>query len=320
MTQTPCTPWDLPTLLREVPGRKWFRCPLARYTSFRIGGPADALIRLEERAALRRLQALAREHDIPLFILGGGSNLLIRDGGIRGIVALLRGGFRSYCIEPGRNEAEAESALVRVGVGCSLSQLAMRLARQGWQGLEFAYGIPGTLGGAMVMNAGTHLGDLRQVVTTACVLLADGREQRLPVEALGFRYRTSSYPAGAIVLGATMRVRRGKPEDILAVMQEAYRRRQRTQPLWLPNAGSIFKNPPGVAAARLIDALGLKGTRIGGALVSPQHANFIVNVDQATAADVEGLMSLIRRRVQRAYGITLEPEVRIVGEEEACLE
>jgi UDP-N-acetylmuramate dehydrogenase len=320
VTTSPRMLWDLPTLLREVPGRKWFRCPLRRYTSFRIGGPADALIRLEEPAALRHLQALACEHDIPLLMLGGGSNLLVRDNGIRGIVVLLRGGFCSYRIESGQDQASAESALVRAGVGCPLSQLAMRLGRQGWQGMEFAYGIPGTLGGAMVMNAGTHLGDLRQVMTAACVLLADGQEQRLSVEALGLRYRTSSYPPGAIILGATIRLQRGEPEDILAVMQAAYRRRHRTQPLWLPNAGSIFKNPPGVAAARLIDALGLKGSQIGGAMVSPQHANFIVNVDRATAADVERLMALIRRRVQKAYGITLEPEVRIVGEEKACLE
>ena len=191
----------------------------------------------------------------------------------------------------------------------------MQLARQGWSGLEFAYGIPGTLGGGMVMNAGTHLGDLSQVIVAARLLLPDGQEREFPVAALGLRYRTSSYPPGAIILGGTMRVRRGDPEEMTTTMRVSYERRQRTQPLWLPNAGSIFKNPPGTAAARVIEALGLKGTRIGGAMVSPLHANFIVNVDHATATDVEALIALIRERVQRACGLALEPEVRVVGEE-----
>jgi UDP-N-acetylmuramate dehydrogenase len=199
-------------------------------------------------------------------------------------------------------------------VGYPLSRLAMQLARQGWSGLEFAYGIPGTLGGAMVMNAGTYLGELRQVLVRADMLLADGCETELPVEALGLRYRGSSYPVGAILLGASLHVQQGERTTIEATMRESYRRRQQTQPLWLPNAGSIFKNPPGVPAARLIDALGLKGTRIGGAEISQVHANFIVNVDRATAAHVEALIALIRARVQHAEGIELELEVRIVGE------
>jgi UDP-N-acetylmuramate dehydrogenase len=206
-------------------------------------------------------------------------------------------------------------ALVHAGVGYPLSRLAVHLARRGWSGLEFAYGIPGTLGGAMVMNAGTYLGDLRQVMVAACMLLANGREHELPVDALGLRYRGSSYPAQAILLGATMRVHQDERAAIEATMRTSYARRRQTQPLWLPNAGSIFKNPPGMAAARLIDDLGLKGTRIGGAMLSPVHANFIVNIDHATAVDVEALITLIRERVQQAYDIELELEVHIVGEE-----
>jgi UDP-N-acetylmuramate dehydrogenase len=307
--------WDLPAILCQVPGPKRFHYPLAKYTSFRIGGPADALVQIGEIEALKQVQALARCHNIPLFILGGGSNLLIRDGGIRGIVVMLRGAFRTYQMAPCSTLPGLKAACVHTGVGYPLSRLAMQLARQGWSGLEFAYGIPGTLGGAMVMNAGTHLGDLRQVMIGARVLLADGRECELPVEALGLRYRGSSYPVGAIVLQGSMRVQRGEPVTITAVMHEAYRRRQQTQPLWLPNAGSIFKNPPGMAAARLIDALGLKGTRRGGAMISPVHANFMVNVGQATAADVEALIALTRERVQQACDIALDLEVRIVGEE-----
>ncbi len=305
--------WDLPTLLQPVGGRKQFDQPLNRYSSFRIGGPADVLVLVEDIENLKILQAIALEHDIPLFILGGGSNLLIRDGGIRGIVIAMRGTFRTYDVVPCVHEPA--HAAVHAGVGCSLSRLAMQLARQSWSGLEFAYGIPGTLGGAMIMNAGTHLGDLGQALISAQVLLASGQVEDIPGQALGLRYRGSSYPAQSIVLGATLGVRQGDRDTIESTMRESNERRQRTQPLWLPNAGSIFKNPPGTAAARLIDELGLKGTRIGGAMVSPVHANFLVNVDHAKAADVEALMRLIRTRVYEAYGIKLEPEVHIVGEE-----
>lgn len=305
--------WDLPTLLQSVGGRKRFGQPLARYSSFRIGGPADVLVLVEDLEDIKALQTIALEHDIPLFILGGGTNLLIRDGGIRGIVVAMRGTFRTYRVVPW-DDAPA-TADVHAGVGCSLSRLAMQLAQQSWSGLEFAYGIPGTLGGAMIMNAGTHLGDLSQTLISARVLLASGEVETIPSQALGLRYRGSSYPAQSIVLGAMLRVQQGDRDTIEATMRESNQRRQRTQPLWLPNAGSIFKNPPGIAAARLIDELGLKGTRIGGAMISPVHANFLVNVDRAKAADVEALMRLIRTRVYEAYGIELELEVRIVGEE-----
>ena len=307
------TAWDLPTLLQPVPARKRFGIPLARYTSFRIGGPADALVQVDTVEGLQQVCALATEHAIPLFILGGGSNLLIRDGGIRGIVLTMRGTFRAHQIQP--CPSTPEKALVYAGAGCPFSRLAMQLAQQGWSGLEFAYGIPGTLGGAMVMNAGTYLGDVRQVLVAARMLLRDGHVCELPVQELGLRYRGSSYPEGAMLVQATLRLQQGERETMVATMRKSHKRRQSTQPLWLPNAGSIFKNPPETAAARLIDELGLKGTRIGGAMISPVHANFVVNVEHATAADVEELVALMQARVQAAYGITLEPEMRFVGEE-----
>jgi UDP-N-acetylmuramate dehydrogenase len=288
---------------------------LAHYTSFRIGGPADALVQVEHVEAMQQVQAVARAYHIPLFILGGGSNLLIRDGGIRGIVVLMRGVFRTYRVELCTTPSAPAVAYVHAGVGYSLSRLALQVARQGWSGLEFAYGIPGTLGGAMVMNAGTYLGDLSHVLVSARMLLDNGQEQELPASALGLRYRASAYPAGAVLLEATMRVQQGERRAIETAMHESYKRRQQTQPLTLPNAGSIFKNPPGMAAGRLIEALGLKGTRIGGAVVSPVHANFIVNVEHATAADVEALMAVVQERVRQAHGITLEPEVHVIGEE-----
>ncbi len=315
MAPSRSTLWDLPTLLRDVPGRKDFARPLAPFTSLRIGGPADALVRLETLDALQHLRAIAGEHAMPLFILGGGSNLLIRDGGIRGIVVLLRGAFRSYAVEPCSRATTPVLAHVHVGVGYPLSRLALQLARQGWSGLEFAYGIPGTLGGAMVMNAGTHLGDMSRVLVTARMLLSHGQVQELQANALGLRYRGSSYPPGTVLLGATLRLQQAQQAQIEALMHESYARRQRTQPLSQPNAGSIFKNPPGTAAGRLIEALGLKGTRIGGAMISPLHANFIVNVGHATAADVVALIAHVQERVQAVYDVVLEPEVHIVGEE-----
>ena len=315
MAPSRSTLWDLPTLLRDVPGRKDFARPLAPFTSLRIGGPADALVRLETLDALQHLRAIAGEHAIPLFILGGGSNLLIRDGGIRGIVVLLRGAFRSYAVEPCSRATTPVLAHVHVGVGYPLSRLALQLARQGWSGLEFAYGIPGTLGGAMVMNAGTHLGDMSRVLVTARMLLSHGQVQELPASALGLRYRGSSYPPGTVLLGATLRLQQAQQAQIEALMHESYARRQRTQPLSQPNAGSIFKNPPGTAAGRLIEALELKGSRIGGAMISPLHANFIVNVGHATAADVVALIAHVQERVQAVYDVVLEPEVHIVGEE-----
>src|SRR3989442_7055473 len=315
MVQQHATPWDLPTLLRNVPGRKDFGRPLAPFTSIRIGGPADTLVRIETVNALRCLQAVARQHAIPLFILGGGSNLLIRDGGIRGIVVLLRGAFRSYSVEAWPPATAPVLAHVHVGVGYPLSRLALQLARQGWSGLEFAYGIPGTLGGAMVMNAGTHLGDMSRVLVTARMLLSHGQVQELPASALGLRYRGSSYPPDTVLLGATLRLQQREQEQIEAMMHGSYARRQRTQPLSQPNAGSIFKNPPGMAAGRLLEGLWVKGRRIGEAMVSLVHANFIVNVGRATAADVEALMAHMQERVRATYNVVLEPEVHIVGEE-----
>ena len=303
--------WNLPELLRHIPARKAFGCPLAPYTSLRIGGPVDALVQTDNLDVLRQVLAVANRHEIPLSVLGGGSNMLIRDGGIRGIVLLLRGAFRNYWLQP---SADGETADVQVGAGYSLSRLAMQVGKRGWSGLEFAYGIPGTLGGAMVMNAGTSLGDMSGTLLTTRMLCRNGKVCELPASAVGLRYRASSYPPGAILLEATLRLQRGAAPVINSTMRGSYKRRRHTQPLTLPSAGSTFINPRGRAAGYLIERLGLKGTRIGGAQVSPVHANFITNVARATATDVETLMAYIRDRVQETYDISLTREVRIVGE------
>ncbi len=303
--------WNLPELLRAIPVHKAFGRPLAPYTSLRIGGPVDALVQVDNLEALRQVLDVANRHEIPLSVLGGGSNILIRDGGVRGIMLSLRGAFRSCWLQP---NADGETADVKVGAGYSLSRLAMQVGRLGWSGLEFSYGIPGTLGGAMVMNAGTSLGDMSGTLVATRMLCRDGEIYELPVSAAGLRYRASSYPPGAVLLEATLRFQRGDASAISSTMRGGYRRRRQTQPLTLPSAGSTFTNPHGRAAGYLIERLGLKGTRIGGAQVSSVHANFITNVARATAADVETLIAHIRHRVQEAYGISLTREVRIVGE------
>ena len=303
--------WNLPELLRDIPARMDFGRPLAPYTSLRVGGPVDALVQIDNLDVLRQVLAIAIRHEIPLSVLGGGPNIMIRDAGIRGIMLLMRGSFRSYGLQP---NADGEAAVLKVGAGYPLSRLAMQVGRRGWSGLEFAYGIPGTIGGAMVMNAGTSLGDMSGTLVAARMLCRDGNVYNLPANALGLRYRASSYPPGAILLEATLRLQRGDAPVINSTMRGAYKRRRQTQPLTLPSAGSTFTNPRGRAAGHLIERLGLKGTRIGGAQVSPVHANFITNVARATAADVETLIAYIRDRVQEAYGLSLIREVRIVGE------
>ena len=311
MGSSQASKWNLPELLRDIPAHKTFDCPLTPYTSLRIGGPVDALVQVDDLEVLRRLLDVVNRHEIPLSVLGGGSNILIRDGGIRGIMLLMRGAFRSYRLQP---NADGETADLKAGAGYSLSRLAMQVGRRGWKGLEFAYGIPGTIGGAMVMNAGTSLGDMSGILVAARMLCRDGKVCELPASAVKLRYRASSYPPGAILLEATLRLQRGNASVINSTMRGSYRRRRQTQPLTLPSAGSTFTNPHGRAAGYLIERLGLKGTRIGGAQVSPVHANFITNVAHATAADVETLISYIRDRVQETHDVSLTREVHIVGE------
>jgi UDP-N-acetylmuramate dehydrogenase len=303
--------WNLRELLRDIPARKVFGKSLAPYTSLRIGGPVDALVQVDDLDVLKRVLAVVNRHEIPLSVLGGGSNVLIRDCGVRGILLLMRGAFRSCRLQP---HADGKTADLKVGAGYPLSRLAMQVGRSGWSGLEFAYGIPGTVGGAMVMNSGTGLGDVSDTLLSARVLCRNGELRDMPVSAAGLGYRSSAFPQGAVLLEATLRLQRGNAPVINSTMRGAYGRRRQTQPLALPSAGSTFTNPEGRAAGQLIERLGLKGTRFGGAQISPLHANFITNIARATAADVETLIGYVRDRVKEAYGISLTREVRILGE------
>ncbi len=286
-----------------------FAVPLTRYTSFRVGGPAEVFAEPDTLTELQTLVALLHQEPVPYFLLGGGTNILISDKGIRGVVIKLGEGF-NYS----RWEEERDTAHVGVGAGRSLGRFVREAVGKGYGGVEFAEGIPGSAGGGLLMNAGAFGGELSRVVEAISGVCADGTPVRLPGDRLGFAYRRTALSPGLIVAEIEFRLQRVRQEALLAAMLEAQRKRQQTQPHGYPNAGSIFKNPPGAYAGRLIETAGLKGLTRGGAQVSERHANFIVNTGTARAAEVRQLMGQIQQTVWEKDQVWLEPEVRLVGE------
>lgn len=292
---------DLQRLFPNAKGRE----PLSRHTTWGIGGPADYYVEVENRDALDRLVTWAGDHGIPLWPIGQGSNLLVGDRGIRGIVTRLRGDFETFRFEDG--------ARVNAGAGVLLPQLSRACAERGLSGAEPFAGIPGTLGGGLMTNAGTPEGDLGSLVEEVLTLDAEGRERLLSGKDLRFGYRRSNL-TDHWVLSARLKLRPGDRNDILASVEKQRMRRAERQPLGTKNCGSVFKNPPGDHAARLIEAAGLKGTRVGDARISPKHANFIENVGHASAADVHALLALVQKTVREKSGVDLELEVWPVGD------
>lgn len=278
---------------------------LARHTTMRTGGPADLFAVAHNAFELRGLIRFARARSLPFLVLGRGSNLVVADAGVRGLVIQARAeGSR---IEGDRYRAEA---------GVPMARGATETQRAGLTGLEFGLAIPGTVGGAVWANAGAHGSEMAAVLESATVLLADGSEVVLPAAELGFSYRHSRFKDAPdeIILAAVFRLTPADPDTIKARLDEIRRWRREHQPLGIPSAGSMFRNPPGDSAGRLIDALGLKGHRVGGAVVSEKHANFIVNDAHGTAADVRRVMEQVRAEVGARHGIELELEVRFVGD------
>jgi len=281
--------------------------PLRKHTTFRIGGPADAYLEVREPLALTRLLRFAKKRRVPAFALGWGSKLLVRDGGLRGIVFRLRGDFEDIRALSGRR--------VYAGAGVRLQRLVMWCAERDLAGAEPLVGVPGTVGGALVMNAGTSEGTIGDLVRSVHVLDARTFEPRvLPRSRLRFRYRGSSL-SKRFLLGGTLELNAGNKGDIIDRVDGLQRRRLQTQPVHSYNVGSVFKNPPGFAAARLIQEAGLKGRVVGGARVSPKHANFIENTGRAKAGDVLQLVEIIRGAVRVRTGLDLELEMQVVGEE-----
>jgi UDP-N-acetylmuramate dehydrogenase len=291
-------------LAAVVGGRVRWAEPLARHTSFRIGGPADVLV---EPASAEALAAVVREATaagLPLTVLGGGSNLLVADGGIRGVVVKLGAGFR---------RVEWAEGGVTAGAAVHVGKLARAAVDRGLSGLEFAEGIPGTVGGALFMNAGAYGSEVGAAVASVTGVTADGRLETLAGERLAFTYRRAGVPAGFLVTAVTFRLAPALPEAIARRLATVRAHRLASQPQGTANAGSIFKNPPGHTAGRLIEAAGMKGRRVGGARISERHANFIVNEGGARATDVQALMAEAQRAVWERNGVWLEPEIKLVG-------
>lgn len=281
---------------------KWNE-PLSKYTSFKIGGPADAVVWVDTREQLRAVAHVLRKYRVPLLTLGRGSNLLVSDEGFRGVALKLGTEFEQIHFEGER---------VRAGAAVPMSVLAKECAKQGLSGVEFLFGIPGSLGGGVRMNAGAHGSCFADVVVEVEVLDWEGIYRRLDRSALRFSYRDSvlgEYVAATEILFA---LRRDDPEAVEERTKALYNQRRETQPLSLPSAGCVFRNPDVGSAGRLIDELGLKGLTRGGARVSEKHANFIVSSEGATAADVLALIEEIRRRVKERTGTDLELEIKIV--------
>lgn len=278
--------------------------PLARHTTFRVGGPADVLFLPESAEELRQAMELAREAGEECLVIGNGSNLLVRDGGVRGLVIKLAGPMSGVSVE---------GTAIRAQAGASLSQVSRAALQASLTGLEFASGIPGSLGGALAMNAGAYGGELSQVVREATALL-DGEVRTLSREELAMGYRTSRLlREGGIVLSAVLDLKEGDASEIARTMDELNRRRREKQPLSFPSAGSTFKRPEGYFAGALIEQAGLKGYAIGGAQVSEKHAGFLINRGGATASDLLRLIEYVQERVYAQSGVRLETEVRICG-------
>ncbi len=294
---------DLRAAVAGLRGEVTFNAPLRDYTSFRIGGPADVLVMPADVEDVGTLVRQAREADIPIFVLGG-TNLLVRDHGIRGIVVSLAR-MKAVTEEPGH-------VLYAEG-GVGMPTLMKHATGRALSGLEWAAGIPGTVAGCVVMNAGTKLGEMQDSVKAVRVVDPAGRIHDCPASAIRFSYRRALLPRG-IVVGVWVQLKPASQGRIQAAVKEYLRYRKHTQPLTLPNAGCVFKNPGHDAAGRLIEAAGLKGARIGDAQVSDKHANFVVNLGHAKAADVIALIKKVGRAVEERTGLTLELELKIVGE------
>lgn len=280
--------------------------PMASHTTFRIGGPADYYVMPNTPEEIAAVIRLCREENYPYFILGNGSNLLVGDRGYRGVVIQLYKNFDGISIEGTKITAKAGAMLIRV---------AKEAGKAGLTGLEFASGIPGTIGGAMVMNAGAYGGEMKDVVTSVTILTKTGEVKSLSAEEMKFRYRGSVIEEeGYIVLECTMELQPGDPETIKERMDELAVLRKTKQPIEFPSAGSTFKRPEGYFAGKLIMDAGLRGYRVGGAQVSEKHCGFVINAGGATAAEVMQLMQDVSDLVQAQFGVRLEPEVKRIGE------
>lgn len=298
---------DLFDSLAAILGRENVRTaePMQRHTTFKIGGQAEYFLTPSSEEQLRRCIACLLDRQVPYYIIGNGSNLLVGDKGVRGAIIQLYDKF---------NAIRFEGSCCHVQAGCLLSRLGMQAAQRGLSGLEFATGIPGTVGGAVVMNAGAYGGEIKNCIVSARLMNMEGEVRTYNREELALGYRTSVASEGSlIVLGAEFELQQSDREEILARINELAVARRKKQPLEYPSAGSTFKRPEGYFAGKLIEDAGLKGFAIGGAQVSMKHSGFVINTGNATAMDVVSLIEHIQRTVEEKLGVRLELEVRKIG-------
>ena len=279
--------------------------PMKQHTTFRVGGPADVLV-TPSAEELPEIVALCQKFGVTYYIVGNGSNLLVGDKGIRGVVIEMTSRM---------GDIVCEGETVIAGAGASLGRVAAKAAEEGLTGIEFAAGIPGTVGGAVVMNAGAYGGEMKDIITSVLVMDEFGEKKELSARELDFSYRHSCIPEKRyIVLRITMRLRKGCTDEIRAKMSELREMRISKQPLEYPSAGSTFKRPEGYFAGKLIMDAGLRGFQVGGAQVAEKHCGFVSNKDNASAADIYRLMQEVTAKVEAEFGVTLEPEVKMLGE------
>ena len=281
--------------------------PMSRHTTFRVGGPADFFVTPKAKEEVRDVIRICKEAGMPYYIIGNGSNLLVSDAGYRGVIVQI---YKEM------NEVKVEGDLVKAQAGALLSGIAAKALGAELSGFEFASGIPGTIGGACVMNAGAYGGEMKDVLESVTVLTGEGKIIELGRNELELGYRTSVIAKkGYIVLGAVLKLERGDGEKIKTYMDELKEKRVTKQPLEYPSAGSTFKRPEGYFAGKLIEDAGLRGFQVGGAQVSEKHCGFVINRDHATAADIMELMRQVQIRVKENSGVDLEPEVKRLGDE-----
>ena len=292
-------------MLGEIRGEVRFKEPLSFHTSLRIGGPADIFVVPQDVDDIRHALCFAEREQLAVAVIGGGNNLLVKDRGVRGVVLRLEG-----CL--GRAEFHGEEAIA--GAGVSLSALIREAAAVNLGGIECLVGIPATIGGALAMNAGTPDGWIGDFVSAVYFLHPDGTIGEFKPAGGSFTYSAFEAPEGAVLVGCRLRLHRRPMAEIQKDIRQRLKQKKATQPLALASAGCVWKNPKGDVAARLIEKCGLKGKRVNGAEISSKHANFIVNRGGGTAVDILALMDLTRERVHHQFGITLEPEIRMVGE------
>ena len=280
--------------------------PMKKHTTFRIGGPADYLVLPQTMEEIADIVKLCRQEETPWYIMGNGSNLLVADAGVRGVVIQLLRNF---------NQIQVEGSQIRIQAGAQNAAVARQALEASLTGFEFAAGIPGTIGGAVVMNAGAYGGEMKDILKEVTVLDQEGMIQRIPEEELELGYRTSIIARkGYLVLEALIELKPGDPQEIRTVMDELKEKRVTKQPLEYPSAGSTFKRPEGYFAGKLIMDAGLRGFTVGGAQISEKHCGFVINKGGATAKDVTDLMEETKKVVMEKFGVALEPEVKRLGQ------